>query len=300
MSQQETLGKQESTYTWAALAILVLTLIACYWNTLAKVITHWDDPRYSHGWLIPAFTLVLLWMRREPLKPVSNSARWIGAAVICGSLFLRLGATYFPFITIDMFSFVPAVIGAVLLCGGWAMLRWAAAPVAFMFFMFPLPMFMDRLLLNPLQKIATVCSTYALQTMGVGAFRDGNRISIGEDFQLGVIDACAGLRMLTIFVAMAVAIALVIDRPLWQRIVIIFPSSFIIAILVNVIRITMTAVLYLMDRGELADKLVHDWAGYLMMPLALGFLYLEMQVLSRLLIEEEDGPPVPLTIGSGA
>ena len=299
MTTQETLDKQESMYTWGTLAIVVLALIAGYWNTLERVVSHWDDPRYSHGWLIPAFTLVLLWMRREPLKRVSISARWAGAGVICAALLLRLAATYFPFITIDMVSFVPAVVGAVLLCGGWSMLRWGAAPVAFLLFMFPLPMFMDRILLNPLQRIATVCGTFSLQTMGVGAYRDGNRISIGQEFQLGVVDACAGLRMLTIFVAMSVAIVLVIDRPLWQRIAII-ASSFPIAILVNVIRITVTALLYLMNYGELADHLVHDWAGYLMMPLALGFLYLEMQLLSRVLIEEEDGPPVPLVMGSGA
>ena len=31
-------------------------------------------------------------------------------------------------------------------------------------------------------------------------------------------------------------------------------------------------------------KLGHDWAGYFMMPLALGFLWLELQILERLTV----------------
>jgi hypothetical protein len=31
-------------------------------------------------------------------------------------------------------------------------------------------------------------------------------------------------------------------------------------------------------------KLAHDWAGYFMMPIALGFLWLELQILERITI----------------
>ena len=49
-------------------------------------------------------------------------------------------------------------------------------------------------------------------------------------------------------------------------------SAIPIALIVNVIRITVTGLLYVAvgPENHFAQKLGHDWAGYFMMPLALG------------------------------
>ena len=188
---------------------------------------------------------------------------------------------------------MPAVAGIFLLVGGWKALRWAGPAVAFLIFMFPLPGFLDTRLLAPLQKIATAASTYVLQTIGIPSYSEGNRIVIGE-VQLGVVEACSGLRMLTIFVALAVAITLVTDRPMWERIVIV-ASAVPIALAVNIARITVTGILHLTTSSQLADMVFHDLAGWFMMPMALGLLYVEFQILSHLLIEE--GQAGPLQVG---
>src|SRR5262249_8698964 len=52
-----------------------------------------------------------------------------------------------------------------------------------------------------------------------------------------------------------------------------------IAVLSNVTRITVTGVLHKVAGGEVADYVFHDLAGWLMMPLALGLLWLEMRLL---------------------
>ena len=97
--------------------------------------------------------------------------------------------------------------------------------------------------------------------------------------------------MLTIFVALAVAITLVTDRPMWERMVIVL-SAVPIALAVNVVRITVTGILHLTAGPELADMVFHDLAGWFMMPMALGLLYVEFQILSHLLIEEGDAGPL--------
>jgi exosortase/archaeosortase family protein len=102
--------------------------------------------------------------------------------------------------------------------------------------------------------------------------------------------------MLTIFVALAVAITLVTDRPMWERLVIV-ASAVPIAVLVNIIRITITGVLHLTVGTEVADKVFHDLAGWVMMPMALGFMYVEFQILSNLVIDE--GPTGPVRFGMG-
>ena len=66
-----------------------------------------------------------------------------------------------------------------------------------------------------------------------------------------------------------------------------------IALLVNIIRITVTGILYRFS-PELADAVFHDLAGWIMMPLAMGFLFLELQLLSNLFIEDSDVVPMPI------
>ena len=96
-------------------------------------------------------------------------------------------------------------------------------------------------------------------------------------------------------VALSVAFTLVTNRPLWERIVIV-ASSVPIALAVNIIRITVTGIMHMTVGPELANKIFHDLAGWVMMPMALGFLYLEFQILTHLFIEEDLGP---MSIGLG-
>ena len=280
---------------WMILAGLIAAIVFCYGNTLIVVSRAWDNPKYSHGYLVPLFTAALVWMRRETFKKPAQSAQWTGVGLIAFGLIGRLILTYMSSKVPEMYSMIPCIMGAFMIVGGWPTLHWAGPAVLFLVFMFPLPGPFDSGLLAPLQKIATRVSTYALQTMGIASYYDGNRIIIGE-IQMGVVEACSGLRMLTIFVALAVAITLVTDRPMWERIVIVL-SAIPIALLVNTIRITVTGVLHLTVGTEIADKVFHDLAGWVMMPMALGFLYVEFQILSHLVIDE--APIGPVRIGAG-
>jgi exosortase len=156
-------------------------------------------------------------------------------------------------------------------------------------------------LLNPLQSLATKISHYALETLGIECFTEGNRIML-DGVEMGVVDACSGLRMLTIFAALATAIAIVMtNRPLWERLVIVL-SAIPIALAVNSIRITLTGLAYswIGNEGEMVrviNMFAHNFAGWVMMPMAMGLLYLEYQVLSRLIIEEEVEQLKPVGIG---
>jgi len=191
-------------------------------------------------------------------------------------------------VTIDMYTFVPALAGVFLLFGGWSMFRWAWAPIAFLIFMYPLPDEATRYLLAPMQTLATQVSTFALQTLGLDAYRDGNRIILGDSQVLGVVDACSGLRMLTIFVWLAVMIVLVAGGEWWENVLIV-ASSLPIALAVNSIRITVTGIMYTINPA-IAEKIFHDWAGYFMMPMALVFLFGVQQLLSWVVVDEEVAP----------
>ena len=287
----------EQRLAWLVIGILTALLIYSYWPGLLNAKSSWNNPQYSHGWIVPLFAAGLLFWWRQPVQPVTLSARLAGMGLLVGSFAVRLWCASYRIVTIDMYTFVPALAGAFLLAGGWKMFRWAWAPIAFLIFMYPLPDEATRYLLGPLQTLATMVSTFALQTMGFDAYREGNQIILG-DRHLNVVDACSGLRMLTIFVALSVALVLLGHREWWENTIVI-ASAVPIALIVNSIRITVTGVMYTVD-ADLAEKIFHDWAGYFMMPLALGMLFLEQQILSWLVVAEDSAPAVVTTTRGGA
>jgi exosortase len=290
LSFVEELREGDQRGPWLNIVILMALLVYSYWPGLLNAKASWNDPQYSHGWFVPLFSVILLFAWRRPIEPVSVSARIAGLAFLVGSFAVRLCAARYRIVTIDMYTFVPATAGVFLLSGGWSMFRWAWAPIGFMIFMYPLPDEATRYLLGPLQRIATIVSAYALQTMGIDAVREGNQIVLGE-LHLGVVDACSGLRMLTIFIALSVALVLVGRRDWWENIAII-ASAVPIALAVNSIRITVTALLYQVSSSEIADMVFHDLAGWVMMPMALSMLFMEQKLLNHLVTLENLAPAV--------
>ncbi|HJQ80657.1 MAG TPA: exosortase/archaeosortase family protein [Lacipirellulaceae bacterium] len=265
---------------------LVLLLVVAYWDMFSLTSAFWHEGLYSHGWLVPLGALALLWMRFQPFEEVPQMERWIGLGLVAAGLLARLYAAEYGMQPIDRISFIPAIFGVFMLVGGMRVIEWAWPALAILVFMFPWPNVLERSILGNLQKIASICSTFVLQTMGISAFREGNLISIpGMDQPLNIAEACAGLRMVTIFGAMAVLMIFLVERPWWDKFVIVL-SAIPIALAVNIIRITVTGLLYIMvgQDNHFAQKLGHDWAGYFMMPLALGFLWLELQILERVTV----------------
>ena len=281
--------KKQQLFAWGTIGVLGAALLYGYWNMFQNISESWDSPQYSHGWLIPVFAAVLIYLRREPFRDVPSWHRWIGVGLVLIGFAMRIfGATTVTF-AIDNISLLPCLIGVFVIVGGLPTLRWAMPAILFLIFMYPLPRFLEEGLMHPLQRLATASSHVALVTFGLDTFRDGNTIFIGEH-KLNVAEACSGLRMLTIFSALAVAMALIsTTRPLWERLFILL-SAIPIALVVNVIRITVTGLLYSLSlEQEVINLFFHDAAGWIMMPMALGLLFLETQILSRLVIDDHEG-----------
>jgi exosortase len=237
------------------------------------------DSNYSHGFLVPLFALFLLWSRRArlaaggPLRP-----SWWGLAVLLPALALYAAGALLYLDWLNGLSLLPCLAGLAVVLSGWAALRWAWPAIAFLGFMVPLPYRLEAFLTQPLQRLGTLASTYALQTLGFAAFSEGNVIRLGHA-HIGVVEACSGLSMLVVFLTLSVAVALVVHRPRWERLLVV-ASGVPIALVANITRITVTGALHKVAGSELADLVFHDLAGWLMMPLALGLMWLELHLLS--------------------
>lgn len=273
----------------ATFVVLMGGLLWAYWPALDTMWRRWgSDPQYSHGYLVPIFAGILLWMRRATLPGFDSRRRAWGAVMLAIALAIRLGGGFFYFEFLDHSSLVLAICGLVLMCFGWGIFRWALPAVLFLMLMIPMPHTIEIFARKPLRRFGTVASSYLLQSLGFNAFPRGNTIEL-DNSEVGVAEACSGLRMLMIFVALAVAIALVSRRPMWERVLIVL-SSVPIALISNILRIVITAILHEKVGGEIGDKFGHDFAGWMMMPTGLILLGIESWILANLLIVEHDKP----------
>lgn len=262
---------------------LLGALLWVIWPTLLHWNHRWaNDPQYSHGYLVPGFAVVLLWLRRDLLQTQPLSWSLLGLVLLGVGAGLRLAGAYFYFLWVEHIALLPLLMGVALSVGGPTALRWSYPAIAFLAFMIPLPGRLDGALAHPLQRVGTEASTYVLQGLGVPAVADGNVILLSEG-ELGIVEACSGLRMLIVFIALATGVALVVRRPLLERVLIVL-SSIPIAIIANVVRIASTAILHELGYAELAEVVYHDVAGWLMMVFAVGMLWVELQLFSRLFL----------------
>ena len=282
------MDKRHRIALFCAVAAVLAIAAVVFWQPMSMLVRFWRRPDYSHGYLVPFFSVFLLWVRRDMLATVQWHGTWWGAVLIGLSALLYVASGVLGIALISAFSLIPALVGMVLLLGGWPLLQWSWPALAFLVFMIPLPTFAESMATVPLRRVGTLASTYALQTMGLPAVAEGNVIML-SDYPIGVAEACSGLRMLMTSVALAFGFAFVMQRPLWERLVIVI-SAVPIALITNVIRITLTGLCYEYSGQELADTVFHTLAGWLMMPMAIGMLWLEMVILSRMLIEPQQGP----------
>jgi exosortase len=266
-----------------------------YWSTLTESAERWaNDPQYSHGYLVPAFAVALLYLRRRMVSMERLLPSWWGLPLLAAGIGMRLIGTYYYYVWLDAVSLLPCLAGLGLMMGGAQVLRWAWPAIAFLVFMIPLPYRLEVMLGEPLQRLATAVSTFSLQTLGLPALAEGTTILL-NDVRINIVEACSGLRMLVIFTALASAVALLVRRPLWEKLIIL-SSAVPIALISNITRITVTGVLHHRVGSAVADAVFHDLAGWLMMPFALGLLAAELVVLKHLFI---DPPPGRDPLGMG-
>jgi exosortase len=283
---------------WAAGSLLAGALVWVYFPVLSEMVLRWgNDSRYSHGFLVPLFSLFLLYILRDHLT--GNRAwgpSWWGAALLLVGLATHAAGSFVYFEWLKDMSLLPTLAGVAVLLGGWPALKWAWPAVVFQVFMVPLPFWLEVGLAQPLQRIGTLVSCYAIQTLGFAAYSEGNIIRMG-DVKIGVVEACSGLSMLLTFFALSTATAILVRRPLWERLLLV-ASAVPIALAANISRIIVTAVLFKVAGVYWGELVFHTLAGYLMILWALGILWAELQLIAWVLPTREVADPLTDTQSS--
>ena len=286
--------KEAPAGLWAATLVGVALLASYLPSVIDLVRTWWDEPNYSHGFLVAPIAGLILWQRRDRLAKIAIRPSVVGWLGVLAVLALRAYLYERNEMWMEQAT-IPVLAGALALAfGGRRLLWWSLPGVAFLFLMLPLPPRINVIMAGPLQTMATVASTALLQATGLPVLAEGHVIYVGTQ-PLEVARACNGLSMLLSFVTLITATTILVrTRPLWERIVLLC-STVPIALVANILRIAATAWAYHLFGAKFGDKIAHDTAGWLMMPIALGLVWVELKLLSWLVVEDDSaGRPMVL------
>jgi len=262
-------------------ALLAALFGWAYWPTLQEIVSHWNSsPDYSHGYLVIPLAAWFLWARRVTCPVSSIAPSWGGLILLGLAAAARIISARMYLPEVDGWSIPLWLGGAVWLCGGWSLLRWAAPSLAFLWFMVPLPATVETLLSRPLQLTATRLSTWTLECLGQPALAEGTTILLNENV-LEVERACSGLRMFYGIFALSVAYIMVVRAP--RRTALVMLASVApIALIANMARIVVTGLLFQWTTGDIARRFSHDFAGLLMIVLAVAMFSLVSLILARI------------------
>ncbi len=235
-------------------------LVALYWKILAALLAQWwDDPNYSHGFLVPFFSLYLLWKRRALLGNLPRAGNVLGLGMMLGGVALLylgdLGADNF----LMRSSLIVVLGGLVLFHLGLPIFKAVLFPLAFLFFMVPLPGVIFYAITFPLQQLAAQQAAWTLETLGVPVLLDGNIIHLAQ-LSLGVTEACSGIRSLISLAAGAVAWAYLFLPRGWAMILFV-AATLPITIVANAARVVLTGLIGQYIGVEYASGFFHEFAG---------------------------------------
>jgi exosortase len=262
-------------------ALLAGLLAVMYADVLVRLQQQWyDEPDYSHGFLVPFVVAYLVWERRQRLHLLKAESDIRGLVLLVFGLLALIVGSLGAELFLQRFSLIMVIAGLVLFLLGRASLRALLFPIACLFFMIPLPTIVVNMVAFPLQLFAAKTAAFCLLNFGIPAIREGNLIVLA-DTTLEVAEACSGIRSLQALLALGTIYAYFSQHSMWKRLALI-ALSVPIAIIANAFRVTGTGLLAHYWGTEAAEGFYHTMSGWLIFVVAFLLLVACGLVLSRM------------------
>ena len=262
-------------------AVLLAVTLLLHAAGIRNLVQQWmDQEEYSHGFLIPVVSAWLLWSRREAIiRALDRPSLWAAAAAASAVvLFLASKATNVYFF--EHVGLVISLFAVALAVGGVSLLTMTFVPIAYLFFMIPLPYFLTALLTGRMQLWASELGAFFIRLADIPVFLDGNVIDLGE-YQLGVVEACSGLNYMFPFLSLSFLAAYMVNLRLVPRLIL-FVSAVPITILMNSARIGFIGIIVHHFGTAHAEGFIHYFEGWVVFVICIALLIVEILVMAWL------------------
>lgn len=269
-----------------------LLVLLNFWQFRPLINAWLHDENWGHGFIIPLFSLYLLYRRGgELVRAPRRACAWGLVLLLAGIVAMIVGFYPIGMRWLSRLSMCVMLFGAVLYLAGPAAARITWLPIFYLAFAMPIPRMLYTRIATPLQELAAQSSCLLLKLFGARIDIVASHMEIvsrsGKVHELTVVEACSGVRSLLAYVALGVAWAYLEERPVWQRVVLVL-CAVPIALLCNVARVTGTAWMFVIDRPELGMDFMHKFMGLAMLLPAVVLFWLLGLLLQKLYVEEEE------------
>ena len=254
---------QKSPGIWIATLALTTGLVtAAYFHSFVDIFYGATAPEslYSHAPFIPAICFYFIWRQRAALFQAPLAPSPLGYPLLIGGCLFLIVGDFLGFMTVVHFSLLPVVWGLCLLMLGRAATRSIWFPLAFLFFMLPLPYSLVSVVSFKSKMLATESAVHLGQLLTLNFVQDGSYVFLGTTDRLMVGDVCGGMRSLIALLAFGALMAYISKTRVWARIAILLISP-AVAIAANVARIFFLCVIGYFCGSEWATGYVHDASG---------------------------------------
>jgi exosortase len=260
------------------IAIVAALLIELYYRIGIKLAIDWYNiADYSHGFLVPLFSLFLLWDKRKEIAATPVRPTWAGLPMVVFGLIILIFGVYGADLFTSRISFVFLLTGLVWTFFGGLMLRKVLFPILVLLLAIPFPAIIFNQITFPLQLMASRLASMILPLLGVPVLQEGNVIELPV-MKLEVAEACSGIRSLMSLFTLAVFYGYFLERTARRRVILAL-ASIPIAVAANVARIVGTGLCVQYWDPEKALGFFHEFSGWVMFVISLGCLYLVHRIM---------------------
>ena len=264
----------------AAMVVLVYhQMFVALWRTWAT------NPNYSHGYLIPPVVVFLLWRERRRYLAAREHGSTFGLVLIALALLGHVVSMRAGVFMTQGYSLVLLLFGLSIFFYGRRATRTVWFPLGYLVLMLPMPPYLMNVIAFRLKVFAASAGSGIAVRLGIPLVRSGMTIHIPAG-SLRIADPCSGLRSLIALVALGALFAYLTRGKVWKRVVL-FAAAVPLAVLANVIRISVLCMVANVWGIDAALGFFHDFSGLLLFMIAFVGLVTVRKLLKCETDEEE-------------
>lgn len=236
----------------------------------------------SFGWIVPVFSLYVLWTERRELRESVGRPSLVGLLLTLPCAALALLGTRGLQVRFEQVGFIGLCVTV-----PWALFGRRTAgrcffPAVYLAFTIPLASFLDVVTIH-LRLLASGTALAVLKGFGVEVIQQGTAIYTqgAHPFSIDVAEPCSGLRSIFALMTLTAAYAW-FNQPTWPRRLALFACSVPLAVLGNVVRILSICLVGTWADPKFAMGFYHDYSGYIVFIVAISLMVACGEVITRI------------------
>lgn len=262
------------------LTIIFIGIIGLfYYNTFGWLIESWlNNPYYSHGFIVPIISAYIIWNMRKDLSNVDKKQSDTGLIFFIVGIMLNGIGILYTIRFLSGLSLIVTIFGVILYLYGWKFINEMKFPILFLLLMVPIP-FID-MVAPPAQTISAIGSANIANLLGIPVHRDGLLLKLPVGTFEVALD-CSGLMSVISLLTLSIIYAFILEGRLLMKYIIVL-SSIPLAMIGNILRITLMLIIANTYGKDAAVNYFHDFSSILLFSIALIGLFLVGRCFGRL------------------